>query len=179
VAAPLVSPPFRHFSQSFLEEAMKRIGLFAVALFLTGGPAIAGSVEGNGALSLAAIVGQYSPIITKPEREVLSKLLSGQKNAPYGAAKKVAVTADGITCRVGNVDITLHLCELTFGSKKVTINGRASHELYATLAEVGVPPDGAAGTIFEGVSNLKCEIEPSAIKKSDGSGAHCAYDPSK
>ena len=34
------------------------------------------------------------------------------------------------------------------------------HELFATIAEVGVKPDGAAGTIYEGLSQLACTIDP-------------------
>lgn len=158
---------------------MQRIGLLAIPFLLASAPALAADVDGNGALSLAAIVAQHSPLVKGPERVLLFKLLNGQKNAPYGEEAKVTVAADALTCKAGNVDITLHSCELTFGTKKVKFEGRGAHELYATLVEVGVPTDGAAGTIFEAVSNLKCEIDPAAIRQTDGSGAHCSYDPSK
>jgi hypothetical protein len=74
--------------------------------------------------------------------------------------KKITVAAGAVTCRASNVDITQHSCDLTFGAKKATTQGRKAHELYATLAAVGVPPDGAAGSIFEAVSNLDCTIDP-------------------
>ena len=41
----------------------------------------------------------------------------------------------------------------------------------------GVPSDGAAGTIYEGLANLKCTLDPQAIKQNDGGGAECSYDP--
>jgi hypothetical protein len=77
------------------------------------------------------------------------------------------------------VDITQHSCDLTFGAKKATTQGRKAHELYATLAEVSVPPVGAAGSIFEAVSNLDCTIDPAEVKQKAGGGAHCTFDPAK
>jgi hypothetical protein len=48
----------------------------------------------------------------------------------------------------------------------------------ATLAEIGVEPDGAAGSTFESVSNLKCTIDPNEVKqKAGGGGAECQYAP--
>ncbi|MGH6868686.1 MAG: hypothetical protein ACREDA_07445, partial [Methylocella sp.] len=89
------------------------------------------------------------------------------------------VAASAVTCRASDVDITRHSCDLTFGAKKVTTRGRKAHELYATLAEVGVPPDGAAGSMFEAVSNLDCAIDPAEVKQKAGGGAHCTYAPAK
>jgi hypothetical protein len=69
--------------------------------------------------------------------------------------------------------------DLTFGAKKIPTRGRKAHELYATLAQVGVPPDGTAGSIFEAVSNLDCTIEPDEVKQKAGGGAHCTFVPAK
>jgi hypothetical protein len=77
------------------------------------------------------------------------------------------------------VDITQHACELTFGEKKVYVAGRLAHELYATLLEVGVPPDGAAGTIYAAVSALDCTVDPGEIAQKAGGGAQCKYEPPK
>jgi hypothetical protein len=86
-------------------------------------------------------------------------------NVRYAPNKKITLTAGGVNCRASNVDITLHSCDLTFEAKKVATHGRKAHELYATLAEMGVPPDGAAGSIFEAVSNLDCTIDPGEVKQ--------------
>jgi hypothetical protein len=45
------------------------------------------------------------------------------------------------------------------------------------LSEIGVPADGAAGSTFEAVSNLKCTIDPNQVKQKSGGGAHCDYAP--
>ena len=55
-------------------------------------------------------------------------------------------------------------------------SGRDANELFATLAMVGVPSDGAAGSIHAGVMQLLCTIDPNAIKQKDGSGATCKFD---
>ena len=44
--------------------------------------------------------------------------LNGEINAPYAAKEKFTVAAEAVTCRSSNVDITLHQCDLTFGTKK-------------------------------------------------------------
>jgi hypothetical protein len=38
-------------------------------------------------------------------------------------------------------------------------------------------PDGAAGSIFEALSNLKCTIDPNEVKQKSGGGAECQYAP--
>jgi len=57
------------------------------------------------------------------------------------------------------------------------VKGRKAHELFATIAEVGVPSDGAAGTIYESLSHLACTINPAEIKQKAGGGAECKFDP--
>jgi len=53
--------------------------------------------------------------------------------------------AGAIDCTAGNVDITAHARKLTFGAETVHIGGRKAHELYATMVEVGISSEGAAG----------------------------------
>jgi len=59
----------------------------------------------------------------------------------------------------------------------VNLKGRRAHELFATIGEVGVPADGAAGTIFEALSYLDCTINPHEIEQRAGGGASCSFDP--
>jgi hypothetical protein len=83
---------------------------------------------------------------------VLNKLFNHESNVPYPSQKRIGVAADAVTCRASNVDIAAHSCELTFGAKKVAVEGMKAHELYATLIEVHAEPDAGAGSIFVGVS---------------------------
>ena len=119
---------------------------------LATGPAAAApmTVNGPGALALAAVVAPRSPMLGAQDRAILMRLFGGHTNFRYPADRTILVSADKIDCRVSNVDIIDRSCELTFGSKSRTIRGRDANELLATLAMVGVPPDGAAGTIHEG-----------------------------
>ena len=141
------------------------------------GPASAETADGSGALALAALVGETSPILGASDKAVLAKFLNGQANITYPTGQTIAVAADKVACRAGNVDLTSHSCELAFDSKTVMLSGRRAHELYATLAEIGVAPDGAAGSTFEALSNLKCTIDPNEVKQKSGGGAHCDYSP--
>jgi hypothetical protein len=93
------------------------------------------------------------------------------------ANQTISVKADKIVCRASNVDISSHSCALTFGPKMVNLKGRRAHELFATIGEVGVPADGAAGTIFEALSYLDCTINPHEIEQRAGGGASCSFDP--
>jgi hypothetical protein len=108
---------------------------------------------------------------------VLAKFLNGQTNVAYLAGETTLVSADKITCRASNVDITEHSCDLAFGKKTVMLMGRRAHELYTTLAEIGVQAEGAAGSSFAALSNLKCAINPSEVQDKSGGGAHCDYSP--
>ena len=81
----------------------------------------------------------------------MARRFAGHLDFSFPANQKIAIRADAIACQSSNVDITSRSCELTFGPKRVTLRGRKAHELFATLAEAGVPPDGAAGTIHESV----------------------------
>jgi len=157
---------------------MKKVFLLVPLLFLSH-PASAASAIGNGALALASLVSEQSPSLTLDEKSVMGQLLRPSPNFSYLANKKIAIEADEIVCRQSNVDITARSCELTFGAKKVTVKGRKAHELFATIAEVGVPPDGAAGTIYESLSHLSCAIDPEEIKQKAGGGAECKFDAGK
>ena len=117
-------------------------------------------------------VAEPSPNV-KASDKIALEIPQWSASVPYAPNKKITVAAGAVTCRTSNVDITQHSCDLTFGAKKVATHGRKAHELYATLAEVGVPPDGAAGSIFEAVSNLDCTIDPAQVKQKAGGGANC------
>lgn len=156
---------------------MKRLAFCAVALLLAPGSALAATASGSSALALAAIVAGYSPQVTARDRGALNRLFAGKLNFNWPANRTIAVKAESIVCRAGNVDITAWSCALTFGKKKVTVKSRQAHELYATILEVGVPPDGAAGSSFEALTHLDCTIDPNVIKQKSGGGASCKFDP--
>jgi hypothetical protein len=151
--------------------------ILVAAMVSLSGPASAETADGSGALALAALVGETSPVLGASDKAVLAKFLNGQTNITYPTGQTIAVAAGKVACRAGNVDLTSHSCELAFDSKTVMLSGRRAHELYATLAEIGVAPDGAAGSTFEALSNLKCTIDPSEVKQKSGGGAHCDYSP--
>ncbi len=155
---------------------MRRLGL--LVLMLAGSPAAAApmTVNGPGALALAAVVAPRSPMLGAQDRAILARLFGGHTNFRYPAGRTILVSADKIDCRVSNVDIIDRSCDLTFGTKTRTIRGRDANELFATLAMVGVPSDGAAGTIHEGAIQLLCTIDPDAIRQKDGSGATCKFE---
>ena len=150
--------------------------LFFLALVLMSTPASAETADGSRALALAALVGQSSPKLDPAAKDLLLTLLDGDAKlgAPNGT---ILVKADKISCRASNVDITAHSCELTFGGTMAKITGRRAHELYATLAEIGIRPDGAAGSSFEAVAQLMCKIDVTAVTQMAGGGAHCDYAP--
>lgn len=149
--------------------------LFVSALLIAPVPAWAGTADGSGALALAAIVGQTSPLLGDDAKALLAKLLDGETKTSVKPGQTLSVTADKITCKASNVDITLHACELVFGSRTVSLKGRSAHELYATLIEVGVPADAGAGSVFEAVAKLDCKIDPGEVMANAGGGAHCDY----
>jgi hypothetical protein len=150
--------------------------LFFLPLVLMSPPASAETADGSGALALAALVGQNSPKLDPAANDALLKLLDGDTKIGTSTGT-ILVKADKINCRASNVDITAHSCELAFGGATAKITGRRAHELYATLAEIGVPPDGAAGSSFEAVAQLNCKIDVTAVKQMAGGGAHCDYAP--
>jgi hypothetical protein len=157
---------------------MKLIGLttLAFSLLLVGGSAAtAGTAGGSAALALAGVVATYSPLLSSGEKKAVAAFFAGNSGFPY--KNKITVAADKIVCRISDVDITARSCELTFKNKTNTIKGREANELYATEVFAGVPSDGAAGSIFEGVSKLSCTLDPAGIKDNGGAGADCSYQP--
>ncbi|MCI4678648.1 hypothetical protein K9U39_05295 [Rhodoblastus acidophilus] len=151
----------------------------SAALLFAGQPATAGTMSGNGALSFAALLGQHSPHLSKAEKRLLLKYLNGEAEAKAPKGKTVSVKADAVTCRISNVDITFHSCDLTFAGRKVALKGRAAHEIYATLVENGVPGDGAAGSIYEAIGAVDCRIAPAEVVGRGGGGAQCDYAAAK
>jgi hypothetical protein len=156
---------------------MRRMAFLVCPLLLASSAVFADSASGGTGLALAALVAEHSPLLDAQQKNVLARLLDGNPAVTYPANAKIRVAADSVVCRASNVDITAHSCELGFGGKKITVAGRKAHELYATLTEAGVPSDGAAGTIFEGLSHLACTIDPNEIKQTSGGGADCTFDP--
>jgi len=149
--------------------------VLAALLLASPHSASAANVDGNGALALAALIAEHSPLLTGAQKSTMARLFNGTLTPPPPGAT-IVVKADNVVCRTSNVDITEHSCALTFGPRTVNLKGRRAHELYATIAEVGVPPDGAAGSVFESLSNLNCTIKPSDIAQRAGGGASCAFD---
>jgi len=133
--------------------------------------------SGTSALALAGVIAEASPLLTSAEQRAISMMFAETSDVPY--KKKISVTADKIVCRTSNVDLTIRSCQLTFGKKTKTINGRAANQLFATLAMAGVAPDAAAGTNYESLANLTCTVDPQAIRQKDGSGAACSYEAAK
>lgn len=137
----------------------------------------AGNASGSAALALAALVAESSPLANVQDKRLLAAFLNGAATTPHPKGKRVAVKVDAIDCRASNVDIAAHGCTLSFGDRKIELQGRKAHELYATLIENGVAADGAAGSIHESLSGLDCEIDADALAQRDGGGAHCAFKP--
>jgi hypothetical protein len=160
-----------------MRSALGSVLVFACAFTVPAAPAVADGAgsSGAGALALAALVGAHSPALAAPQKQALADMLDGNLGFTLSAAFTVA--ADSVSCRQSDVDISHHDCTLKFGAATRTLNGRAAHELYATLAENGVPGDGAAGSIYEAVSHLACAIKPAEVKQKAGGGATCAWAP--
>ena len=155
---------------------MKRALLIALPLVLASPlPALADST-GNAALALAALVGAASPKLSPAEKDVLVHFLDGDTHAPLVVGTtRLTVSADRVTCRMGDVDIGLHDCELVFGDRTIKREGRAGQELLATLQENGVEADGTAGTIYYSVRPLTCMIDAKEVEDHDGGGASCSF----
>lgn len=155
---------------------MKRIALSVFALAITAQSASA-DTTGPRALALAALVATHSPSLSGQDKHAIARLFDGYLNFRFPAGRKITVQADAILCRASNVDITSRSCTLTFGTHTPMLKARRAHELFATIAEAGVPEDGAAGSLFEGLSHLNCTIDPAEIKQKAGGGADCKFDP--
>jgi hypothetical protein len=152
-----------------------RVAVIALSLSLaSASPVLAGSASGSSALALAAVIAPYSPDLSPLDKITVAALFDGESGKV--AAKKIAVTADKIVCRSGNVALTSRSCELTFKGGKHSLQGREANELFATMAAAGVAPEGAAGSNIAGVSKLNCTLDVGAITQKDGGGASCSFD---
>lgn len=149
--------------------------MLAALLLATPQSASAANVDGNGALALAALVAENSPLVPGAQKGTIARLFNGLLSPPPPSAT-ITVKADNVECRTSNVDITEHSCTLKFGPRTVNLKGHRAHELYATIGEVGVAPDGAAGSVFELLSNLNCTIKPREIADRAGGGASCTFN---
>ena len=157
-----------------------RTRLAVLLILLTAGVAARAApvtVSGQAALALAALVGEYSPLLSAHDKHTLARVFDGGLQGHFGAAQTITVQADSIVCRASNVDITARSCELTFGTNKPTVRGRKAHELFATLAEVGVPSEGAAGTVFESLTQMTCTVDLNQLLQRAGGGAVCSFSP--
>lgn len=141
------------------------------------GVAHAGASNGANALALSALVGECAPQVNAAEKKLLAAYFNGRADAPHAKGQRIAVKADAIDCRAGNVDITSRSCDLTFGAKKIELRGRRAHELYATLIENGVALEGAAGSSHASVTALDCIVDADEVAEKAGGGARCAFNP--
>jgi hypothetical protein len=117
----------------------------------------------------------HSSVLGSYGRRVMRGLFDGH-SVRFPPDRKISVTADSIKCRVSGVDLAARSCELAFKGGKRNLTGREANELFATLAAAGVMSEGAAGSIFEGVANLACTIDPNVIRQKDGGGADCTFE---
>jgi hypothetical protein len=154
----------------------------AIALGLASGlllaplAASAGDVSGHDAVVLGSLVGSYSPDLTAAQKAALTAYLASNPDARVRS--QIVIAAKTVTCGAGNVDITRAFCDLIFGAVTRHLTGRAASELYDALAASGVQGEGAAGTLYEGVTDLRCVLSPSEIANATGGGASCTYKPS-
>lgn len=157
---------------------MKRSILFAIPLLVAGSPAFAGTLttQGNQTLALAALIGTQSPLLSHAEKTVLQHFLDGDTafTTPAGITT-ITVNSEKVTCRVGDVDLTMHSCDLTFGSVTVSEKGLRSEALSAAMIINGAFADGAAGSIYYSVAPISCTINVAEIKAPDGGGAKCTF----
>ena len=135
------------------------------------------TATGSTALAVAAVVAQYSPLLSAYEKRLIAGLFDG--NVKAGDKRKLSVTAEAVTCRISNVAIAERSCDLAFAKGKRSLKGRAANELYATLASAGVTAEGAAGSMIESVTKLNCTLDLGAISQNDGSGATCSWESGK
>ncbi|NUJ79916.1 hypothetical protein HUN39_07710 [Methylocystis sp. FS] len=156
--------------------AYKTVGLVFLSA-LAPAAVQAGASSGSSALALSAIVGELSPQTSAADKKLLAAYFAGRAEAPHAKGQRVAVKADAIDCRAGNVDITSRACELTFGAKKIELSGRKANELYATLIENGVAAEGAAGSSHASITALDCIVDADEVAEKAGGGARCAFTP--
>jgi hypothetical protein len=154
---------------------MNKSVICAALLVFAASGASANELRGNAALALAALVAQHAPVISPNDQKVLAALFDGNSKVAL-PSRAISITAESIVCRAGDVDITLHSCDLVFAKEIVTVGGRAGHELFATVAEAGVPSDGAAGSSYEALSQLVCTVNVPEVEQLSGGGAECKFN---
>jgi hypothetical protein len=178
---PTVMPRVREHMYDELAQTkdvkMMPARMAAIALSLSlvfASHARAGSASGSPALALAAVIAPYASDLSPLDKVTVAALFDGE--SAKVAAKKIAVTADRIVCRSGNVDLTSRSCELTFKGGKHSLQGREANELFATMVAAAIAPEGAAGSNIASLSTLSCTLDIGAIKQKDGGGASCSFD---
>ncbi|HEX2448361.1 MAG TPA: hypothetical protein VHK26_09270 [Methyloceanibacter sp.] len=149
--------------------------LLLTAVLLVPRATLAQTADGSSALALAALVGIVSPLLATEEKDVLTKLLDGNGDFTFPNGKTISIHAGTVACKAGNISIMEHSCTLAFGKQNVELTGRSAHELYATLIEIGVPPDAGAGSVYQTIANLDCTVDPNEVTQNAGGGAHCDY----
>lgn len=149
--------------------------ILAAGVLLVSQRAMAATCNGAGALNLASVIAAHSPVLSPAEKHVMAQFFDGHRNVAFPATKKISIRADLVDCKEGDVDITKSICMLTFGAKNVILTGHAAHEVYGTLAQLGVVQEGAAGSLEETLSNVVCTINPHAIAQMDGERADCSF----
>jgi hypothetical protein len=135
------------------------------------------TVDGQAALALGALVAEHSPSLSSLEKSTIRRIFNGDQTGPFPTTQAMTVQADSILCRVSDVQIAIRSCILTFGNRTHKLTGRAAHETYATLVEVGNPSSGAAGSVYESLTLLSCTIDPQALRQNGGGGASCTFTP--
>jgi hypothetical protein len=131
------------------------------------------ATTGSTALAVAAVVAQYSPLLSVHEKRLIAGIFDG--NVKAADKRKLSVIAETVTCKISNVAIAERSCELTFKKGKRSLKGREANEVYATLASAGVVAEGAAGSMIENVTKLNCTLDPAVIKDNSGGGADCSF----
>ena len=109
--------------------------LMACVLLTSAPPALAASSSGYSALAFGVIVGSYSPALSTGNKTRLAQLL--ENKAGTGPARgTITINANSVVCRASNVDIAAFRCQLTFGTRTVTLSGRRANELFAVIGEM-------------------------------------------
>ncbi|HEY1979309.1 MAG TPA: hypothetical protein VGH13_04420 [Xanthobacteraceae bacterium] len=154
---------------------MIRSVLFVIGLIFSIAPALADSIGGVNALSLAARIGQYSPLLTQPEKVLLNAYLDGCACSEFRYQNKITVTADLVTCTFldNNIASGPLTCSLVFGKQGVQISGREAQVIYGAVSESGIVTLGAAGSIGVSMQSVQCTVDPVNISKAN-QGANCS-----
>jgi hypothetical protein len=156
---------------------IKRFVLVAFFTLMAQQVALAASITatGPGALALAAVVAQHSPLVRPFDKRVIARLFRGDTNFGFTPGRTIAVAADSVVCKTGNIDITQRSCKLTFTTGTRDLTGREANEIAATASIAGAQSESAAGSTVENLSGLACTIDPNEIMKKAGGGVECKF----